>query len=90
MRCLSSRSDLVMGAGAGGFLPLKRRAGAAEGGEQHVGRHSLHAQLALLAGALFTALLAGDVGDIGLLQPVRRQDGLEVAADDEARARPGR
>ena len=73
-----------MGRCRGFSLPLKCRAGAAQGGQQHVGGHPLHPQLALLTRPLLAALLAGNIGDICLLQPVRRQNALEVAADDKA------
>ena len=53
--------------------------------EQHLRRHALHAELALPAGGTFAALLARNVGDIGVQHLLRRQCALEKIADDEAR-----
>ena len=68
------------------FLSLEGGAAAPQRRQQHVGGHTLHPQLALLAALALTALLAGHIGDVGLLHLLLRQGTLEVIADDKARA----
>ena len=67
-------------------LSLKGRARRAERGKQHLGRHPLHAELALLACSALASFLAVHIGNIGVQHAARRDSSLETVADHKARA----
>ena len=67
-------------------LSLKGRARRAERGKQHLGRHPLHAELALLACFALALFLAVHIGNIGVQHAARRDGSLETVADHKARA----
>ena len=69
--------------GVRGVLPLHGGACPEQGLAEYLRIHALHPQLALLAGGALAPFLAVDVGDIGVLDLLRRDGPLEEVADEK-------
>ena len=87
----AQRHQICLGDGLafGGGLPRLVQEGGPRTAQrrlQHLGAHTLHPQLALLATPALAALLAVHVGHIGVLHLLGRDAPLQVAADDKARS----